>query len=144
MECFQRNDCFREHRPNRRDYDMYHRKGNRGVRRDRKWFRYRERMARRHVRLPSSSQTSPVWRGGCRRGYRRYYYRSKQSKDKKVMSERWKCFPFGLEDVYPMGTGEISNGWQALVGSLGFVIRGMFRGLFRFLMVGWMCWFWIG
>ena len=64
LECYRRSHRSREHRPNRYEFDMYHSKGNRGVRRDRKWSRYRERMARRHVRMPSSSQASPVWRGG--------------------------------------------------------------------------------
>ena len=51
MECYRRSHRSREHRPNRHEFDMYHPKGNRGVRRDRKWSRYRERMARRHVRI---------------------------------------------------------------------------------------------
>ena len=135
LECYRRRHCSREHRPNRYEFHMYHSKGNRGVRRDRKWSRYRERMARRHVRMPSSSQTSPVWRGGCRRGYRRYYYRSKQSRYKRSMSEGLKYFPFGLEDVFPSSTWTISIGMQAPIGCLVLWTMVMLRRLIHWVFV---------
>ena len=126
-ESYRQTYSNRKPLPLRRGFDMCYTK--RGVRRERYWSRYRERMARRHVPMPSSSQISPVWRGGARRGYRRYFYRSKESKYKKWLSESKNYFAFGLEDVFPTpsNTWDISIGMQAPIGFLAMIIIGWVR-----------------